>query len=93
MSPFTVPMDDDTRTARGHRAFNELQEVGDAFDRVEAALLKSLAETPVGADVKVLKLHMAVQNLAAVRQALREVIDDGRVAEHAIAVAGLTRPT
>lgn len=86
-------MSDEARAARGHRAFNELEEVSGAFDAVEASLLKALAETPVGADVKVLKLHMAVQNLAAVRQALREVIDDGQVAQFAISAAGLTRPT
>jgi hypothetical protein len=86
-------MSDEARAARGHRAFNELEEVGAAFDDVERSLLKALADTPVGADVKVLKLHMAVQNLAAVRQALREVIDDGQVAQFAISAAGLTRPT
>lgn len=86
-------MSDESAAARGHRAFNELTEVAGAFDRVEAALLKTLSETPVGADVKILKLHAAVQNLAAVRQALQEVIDEGRVAEHAIAHAGLTRPS
>lgn len=86
-------MSDEARAARGSRAFNELEEVGAAFDAVERALLRSLADTPVGADVKVLKLHMAVQNLSAVKQAMREVIDDGLVARDAIAVAGLTRPT
>lgn len=86
-------MSDQAAAARGHRALNELTEVSGAFDAVEAALLKNLAETPVGADAKILKLHMAVQNLAAVRQALREVIDDGQVAQHAIAASGLTRPT
>lgn len=85
-------MNDEARATRGRRAFNELEEVSGAFDAVETALLKNLAETPVGADAKILKLHMAVQNLAAVKQALREVIDDGQVAQHAIAHAGLTRP-
>jgi hypothetical protein len=85
-------MTDNDRIARGHRAFSELQEVGSAFDQVEAAILKALADTPVGQEVKVLNLHKAVQNLAAVRQALRAMIDDGLMAEHAIAHAGLTRP-
>lgn len=85
-------MTDEDRIARGHRALNELTEVSDAFDRVEAALLRTMGDTPISQPDKVLKLHMAAQNLAAVRQALRQVIDDGQVAEHAIAVAGLTRP-
>lgn len=84
-------MSDEARQARGRRAFNELQEVGEAFDRVEAAILKALAETPVGQETKVLNLHKACQNLSAVRQALQQVIDDGLMAEHALSVAGLTR--
>jgi hypothetical protein len=79
------------RISRGHRAFNELQEVQGAFDAVEAAILKALADTPVGQEAKVLNLHKSVQNLAAVKVALRAMIDDGLVAEQAIAVAGLTR--
>lgn len=86
-------MSDEARAARGRRAANELTEVTSAFDAVESALLRALSDTPVGQDLKVLKLHMAVQNLAAVKKALRDVIDDGLMAESAIAVAGLTRPT
>lgn len=86
-------MTDEQRVLRGHRAFNELQEVQAAFDAVEAAILKALADTPVGNETKVLNLHKSVQNLAAVKQALRDVIDDGEVAQHALSVAGLTRPT
>ena len=86
-------MSDEARAARGHRAFNELEEVSAAFDAVEAAIIRALAETPIGQEPKVLNLHKSLQNLAAVKQALRDVIDDGQVAQHAIAVAGLTRPT
>lgn len=84
--------------ARGHRAQTELQETEAAFEAVKAAILKAIAETPVGADAKVLKLHMSLGNLAAVREALTRVIAAGeharyaREAEEAIAVAGLTRP-
>lgn len=81
---------DEERLARGQRAAHEWRETEDAFNRLEAALLKTMAETPVGADVKILKLHMSVQNLAAVKQALRAVIDDGMMAEQAISIAGLT---
>jgi hypothetical protein len=66
--------------------------VAASFDAVEAAILRALSETPVGQETKVLNLHKSVQNLAAVRQALRGMIDDGLMAEHAIAMAGLTRP-
>lgn len=84
--------------ARGARAASELTETEAAFDAVRGAILKTLAETPVGSDAKVLKLHMSVQNLTAVREALMRVVDAGahanyaREAEDAIAVAGLTRP-
>jgi len=84
--------------ARGARARAELEETAAAFDAVRAAIVKNLAETPIGADAKILKLHMSLQNLAAVREALNRVIAAGahanatREAEDAIAVFGLTRP-
>lgn len=83
---------------RGRRAEAELQSTAAAFDAVRDALLKTLAQTPVGADAKVLKLHMSLQNLAAVREALFKTVAAGehagyaRAAEDAIAVSGLTRP-
>lgn len=85
-------MTDQERAARGQRAFHELEEVNHAFDRVEAAILKALADTPVGQETKVLNLHKSVQNLAAVKQAIQAVIDDGMVASAALGLAGLTRP-
>jgi hypothetical protein len=85
-------MTEEERQARGQRALQEYAEVEGAFAQVEAAILRTLSETPVGQDAKVLKLHMAVQNLAAVKQAIRDVIDDGQMATAAIASAGLTRP-
>lgn len=84
-------MNQEERVSRGLRAAQELRETEDAFATVEAAIVKALAETPVGADAKILRLHMSLQNLAAVKQAIRGVIDDGLMAESAIAVAGLTR--
>lgn len=85
-------MNDQERVSRGRRTFDELEEVSAAFDAVEAAILRTLADTPIGQETKVLNLHKAAQNLAAVRQVLKDVIDDGVVAQHAIAAAGLTRP-
>lgn len=81
--------------ARGHRAFSELEEFGRAFDLVRHAIVETLAQTPVGQDAKVLKLHQSLQNLAAVRKAMQDTIDNGlmeRAARDAIAVHGLTRP-
>lgn len=82
---------------RGRRAEAELSETAAAFEAVRASLLAALAQTPVGADARVLKLHMSLQNLAAVREALAKTVAAGehagyaRAAEDAIAGAGLTR--
>lgn len=82
---------------RGRRAEAELAETAAAFDAVRAALLTAIAQAPVGADAKVLKLHMSLQNLAAVREALMKTIAAGehssyaQAAAEAIAEAGLTR--
>jgi hypothetical protein len=82
---------------RGRKAAAELEETQAAFEAVRAALTAALARTPVGADAKVLKLHMSLQNLAAVREAVTKTIaagehaDYARAAEEALAKAGLTR--
>jgi hypothetical protein len=82
---------------RGAKAEAELAETGAAFEAVRAALLAALSQTPVGADGRVLKLHMSLQNLAAVREALMRTIAAGehagyaRAADDAIAQVGLTR--
>lgn len=83
--------------ARGRRAEAELAETAAAFEAVRTGLLSALAQAPVGADARVLKLHMSLQNLAAVREALVKTVAAGahagyaRAAEDAIAEAGLTR--
>jgi hypothetical protein len=82
---------------RGLKAKAELEETEAAFEAVRGALMSALARTPVGADAKVLKLHMSLQNLAAVREALAKTVTAGehagyaRAAEDAVAEAGLTR--
>lgn len=84
--------------ARAVRAELELVETAAAFEAVREAILRELARCPVGQDAKILKLHMSLQNLAAVREALTKTVAAGahakatREAEDAIAVAGLTRP-
>lgn len=82
---------------RGRRAELELVETQAAFEAVRSALITALAQTPVGADGKVLKLHASIQNLAAVREALMKTVAAGehagyvRAAEDAVAEVGLTR--
>lgn len=78
--------------ARGHAAERELTELDDAFDRVRNAILVTMADTSPSSPEAILKLHMAAQNLSAVRQAMRMVVDNGMMAEHALAATGLTRP-
>lgn len=84
--------------ARGRRAAAELQETAAAFEAVRQALLDELVKCPVGADAKILKLHMSLQNLAAVREVLVRTVAAGehaayaRIAADEIAVTGLTRP-
>lgn len=85
-------MNDDQAIARGHRAFNELTELNDVFDRLERHTFEKLKQTAVGNDALVQKLHMTLHNMAAIRTALREMVDNGRVAEQAMAVSGLNRP-
>jgi hypothetical protein len=84
-------MTEDERIARSGRAFNEMLELQEVFDKLDAATVKALTETPIGADAKITKLHMTLHNLAGIRQAMREMIDDGLMAQSALAAAGLTR--
>jgi uncharacterized membrane protein len=82
---------------RGRRAAGELAETEAAFEAVKAAILKTLVAASPAQPEKILKLHLAVQNLEAVRQALAKTVAAGEVAafaqaaEAAIAEAGLTR--
>lgn len=76
---------------RGHVAQREWVELEDAFDRVRQAILTTLADTSPSHPDTILKLHMAAQNLVAVRQVMRAVIDHGLLAEHALQQAGLSQ--
>ena len=84
-------MDNEQALMRAHRAFNELEEVNSAFDKVRDVLIKELLGSQIGQDAKILRLHAAIDALSAVRQVLQATIDNGRVAE-AVAAAGLNRP-
>lgn len=83
--------DDHERIAKGQRASRELEMTSEAFAKVRAAILNELAATSPSNPDKILKLHMAAQNLDAVKSALLGVAQDGQIAEHAIAASGLTR--
>lgn len=86
-------MTDAERSARGHRAFNELAELQEVFDKLERGVFVELQRTPIGQDVKVQRLHMTLHNLAGIQQAMREMVDDGRMVEAALAMAGINRPS
>lgn len=86
-------IDDESAAAKGRRALGEMTELQDVFAKLESAVFRALQETPIGADVKVQNLHKTLHNLAAIRQAMQEVIDNGKMAEAAISLAGLTRQT
>lgn len=85
-------MTDEEAERAGRAAAAEYQQLDGAFDRVRGAILQELAATPVSQPDKVLKLHMAVQNLTAVEKALQAVISNGVMAAQALALAGLNRP-
>lgn len=84
-------MNDEERVARAHTAKREYGEVEAAFAAVEKALLDKLSATPITSPDVVLKLHAGIQALEGVKQAIRNVIADGAIAEHAIQAANLTR--
>jgi hypothetical protein len=85
-------MNDHEAISRGHRAEAELTETAAAFETVKDAIVKELVNTSPAQAEKVLKLHLAVQNLEAVRQVLMNVVSGAHVAREALAIAGLTRP-
>lgn len=86
-------MTDEETIAKGRRAFNELSEVNAVLDAIQAGALKLLLETSPEQTDKILRLHTTAQTMVAVRHALQGVVDNGRIAEHAISQAGLTRQT
>lgn len=84
--------DDETAIAQGNEAASEWRQTEGAFGTVEAAILRELANTPIGQEAKVLNLHKSLQNLAAVRMAVMNVISTGQMAQQALSEAGLTSP-
>ncbi len=84
-------MSDLDTAAKGRRAGIELRETEEAFDRLRAAMLNEIAATSPENERKILKLHAAVQTLGAVRSALIGMVQNGQIAEQALAQNGLNR--
>jgi hypothetical protein len=86
-------MNDHEAAARGDRAKYELELTAEAFEKLHAAMVEELVQTPVGADLKIQRLHMGLQQLAGIRKALLDVVNNGQIARQAIAIhTGLLRP-
>jgi len=81
-------MTDEERIARGHQAASELRVTEDAFQALEADLIRRMLETTD--EAQVLHFHRTLTNLASVKHALRLCVADGN-AVAAIAEAGLAR--
>lgn len=75
----------------GRKAEQAMQVLGPAMDQVKAAILRELVQTSPQHTDKILTLHRAVQNVDATRQAIMDVVNNGKIAAVAIANAGLTR--
>jgi len=73
--------------ARGQTAAREYSETQAAFDALKAAMIGRLFTTPMHATEERERLYHAVQTLDAVRMAMREVIDSGRIEAAAREVA------
>jgi hypothetical protein len=65
--------------ARGQAAAREYAETEAAFSALKAAMIGRLFTTPMNAAEERERLYHAVQTLDAVRMAMREVIDSGRI--------------
>ena len=64
---------------RGERAAREFAEHDAAFAALREAMVKRLFESPLSAGDERERLYHAVQTLDAVRMAVRQVIDSGRL--------------
>lgn len=84
-------MNDHEAEAEGRRAEQALIVLDPAMDAVKAAILKELVQTSPQHSEKILALHRAVQTVDATRQAIWDVVNNGKIAAVAIASAGLTR--
>ena len=82
-------MSDQAMISAGHQAEREYAQTEDAFERVRLALIDELIRTsPINVD-QVRTLHLAIQNLQAVRKAVLAVITGGQLAKRSLEIAGL----
>jgi hypothetical protein len=86
--------DDSQAIARGHRAERELELTRSAFERLKTAAIEEWTSTAMDQVAKREKLFIVVSTLDAVRTALLQVADDGKMASarQALAEANLIRP-
>ncbi len=75
--------------ARGEAAAREYAETERAFASLREAMVKRLFDTPLAAAEERERLYHAVQTLDAVRMAVRQVIDSGRIEAAAREAAGV----
>lgn len=81
-------MTDEERIARGHAAASELRVTEEAFQALEADLMRRMLDTTE--PEQVLHFHRSLTNLASVKHALTLCVADGN-AVAAISAAGLAR--
>lgn len=83
-------LDDEQRVIRGHEAAREFKQLEAAFASAEKALQDKIAATPITSPEVVLRVHAGLQALDMVRTAMRQIIQDGMVAEAAMQSARVT---
>jgi hypothetical protein len=83
--------DDHAAVAKGHRAERELNETAEAFEQVRAAAVGALINTAAGQEAVRERLIVTCQILDAVQRALLDVVNGGKLAEHAIQQRDLLR--
>ena len=84
-------VDDRRAAADGGAAEVEYVYLERAFEDVRQAIINELESTSYTKTDKVLELHKALQNLAAVKQAILNVIHNGQLARFALGQSGITR--
>jgi hypothetical protein len=85
-------MNDAQALAKAHRAERELIETEEAYDRLRAKLVEKLVSTSIDQQALREKLYFAIQAADSVRKALMDVVQNGQIAEIALAQQNLLRP-
>lgn len=82
-------MTEDERATRGRRARQEFSVLEEAFNATSNAIMTRLVQTSPAKPDTILQLHMAAQNLTAVRKALLAIAQDGLLADAALEQSGM----